>query len=77
MSREQEIGTKEFLERFGPYILKMLIKRRIFYDFDKIEIRLLFADLSQHFGIYLMIFAGRFFIHRHDGVRGDLRSFVS
>ena len=48
----------------------MLIKRQIFYDSDEIDP--LFADLSQHFGIYLVVFAIKFFIHR-PGVRGDLK----
>ena len=39
LSREHEIVTKDFLERFGTYIKKMLIKRWIFYDSDETEIR--------------------------------------
>ena len=37
----------------------------IFYDTDETEIRLIFTDLSQHFEIYLVVFALRFFIHGH------------
>ena len=36
-----------------------------FYDTDETEIRLIFTDLSQHFEIYLVVFALRFFIHGH------------
>ena len=39
----------------------MLIKRRIFYDSDETEI----TDLSQHFGIYSVVFALKFIIHGH------------
>ena len=41
----------------------MLIQRWIFYDFDEIESQdLLFTNLSQRFGIYLVVFALKFFI---------------
>ena len=38
-----------------------------FFDYDKSELRLDFlsADLSQHFGIYLVVFTIKFFIHLH------------
>ena len=39
---EQEIVSKDFLERFGPYIHKMLTKRWVFDDFDETEITLSF-----------------------------------
>ena len=39
---EQEIVCKDFLERFGPYIHKMLTKRWVFDDFDETEITLSF-----------------------------------
>ena len=42
----------------------------------KLRSDFLFTDLSQHFGIYLVVFALKFFIHRHDGLRRDLKSFV-
>ena len=32
----------------------MLIKRRIIYDSDETEIKIIFTDLSQHFRIYLV-----------------------
>ena len=37
----------------------------------KLRLDSLFTDLPQHFGIYLVVFALKFFIHR-DGVRGGL-----
>ena len=37
----------------------------------KLRLDLLFTDLSQHFGMYLVVFALKFFIHRH-GVRGGM-----
>ena len=59
MRRRSEQGTRDrrqtiFKKVFTIYIIeKMFIKRYIFYDFDKIETRLPFRDLSQHFGIYI------------------------
>ena len=43
----------------------------------KLKSDFLFTDLSHHFGIYLVVFALKFFIDRHDGVRGDLKPFRS
>ena len=55
----------------------MLIKRWIFYDSDKIEIRLPFGrSFSTFWNIYLVIFVPKSFIHWH-GLRGDSKSFVS
>ena len=55
----------------------MLIRRQTFYDSDEIEIRLPFYRSFPTFhNIYLVVFAIKFFIHRH-GVRGELKSFVS
>ena len=34
----------------------------------KLRSDFLFTDLSQHFGIYLVVFALKLFIHRHDGL---------
>ena len=53
----------------------MLIKRLIFMTLMKLRLDFLFTDLSQHFVMYLVVFALKFFIHWH-GVRGDLKSFV-
>ena len=51
----------------------MLIERLIFYDSDDIEIVLpLYRSFST---LYLVIFALKFFIHRHE-VRGELKSFM-
>ena len=36
----------------------------------KLRLDFLFTDLSQHFGIYLVVFALEVFIHGHE-VRGD------
>ena len=43
----------------------------------KLKSDFLFTDLSHHFGIYFVSFALKFFINRHDGVRGDLKPFRS
>ena len=55
----------------------MLIERLIFY-MALMDLRLdfLFTDLSQYFGIYLVVLAVKFFIHWH-GLRSDLKSFLS
>ena len=37
----------------------------------KLRLDFLFTDLSQHFGIYLVVFALKFFINRH-GERGEV-----
>ena len=43
----------------------------------KLRLGFLFADLSHDFGVSLVVaFALKFFTHQ-DGVRGDLKSFVS
>ena len=39
-----------------------------FLSLTKLRSDFLFTDLSQHFGIYLVVFALKFFIHRHDGL---------
>ena len=48
-----------------------------FYD-SETDIRLpfyIYTDLSQHFRIYLMVFAVKYFIHWH-GIKGDVKLFV-
>ena len=42
----------------------------------KLRLDFLFTDLSQHFGIDLVVFALKFFINGH-GVRGDVKSSMS
>ena len=42
----------------------------------KLRLNFLFADISQHFEITLMVFALKAFIYRN-GVRDDFKSFVS
>ena len=67
LSWEQSIVTKEFLERFLTNHIQIgNIDQKInFYDSDETEIRLPFADLSQHFRMYFLVFALKFFIHGH------------
>ena len=51
-------------------------KEKLFMT-DEIEIRLPFyRSFSTFRNIYLVVFALKFFIHRH-GVRGDLKAFAS
>ena len=52
------------------------MKDGFFMTLKKLRLDFLSTDLSQHFGIYLVVFALKFFIHRHE-VRGDLNSFGS
>ena len=51
LREEQEIFSKEFLERF----LMTLMKLRLGF---------LFTDLSQYFGVYLIAFALKFFLNK-------------
>ena len=50
---------------FGPCIYKMLTKDEFLMTLMKLRLDFLFTDLSQHFGIYLVTFALKFFIHGH------------
>ena len=43
---EQEIVCKDFLERFGPYIHKMLTKDEFLMTLMKLRLHFLFIDLS-------------------------------
>ena len=53
-------------------------KNKTFYDSDETEIKLPFCrSFSTFCNTYLVVFALKFFIHRHGVVRGDLKSFVS
>ena len=70
LSGEQDIATKEFLERFWPYISvyrKCWPKDEFFMTVMKLRLCSFFIDLSQHFGIYLVVFALHFFIHGYGG----------
>ena len=55
LSGEQEIVTKEFLERFGPYIENVDQKMNFPYDSDEIEVRLVFYG---SFSTFWNIFVG-------------------
>ena len=54
----------------------MFIKIETFYDSDETEIRLPFYRYFSKFWDILVVFALKFFVHRH-GIRNDLKSFVS
>ena len=58
---EQEIVDKDFLGRLGSDLYKTLIKRLM--TLIKLRLGFFVTDLSQHFEIYLMAFALKFFIH--------------
>ena len=87
MRRRSERGTRNCQQSiFRKFILKKTILKILYWKFwskdecfmtlMKLRLESLFAYLSQCFGIYLVVFALKFFIHRHT-VRGDLKSFVS
>ena len=63
---EQEIVCKDFLERFGPYIHKMLTKDEFLMTLMKLRLHFLFIDLSQQFEIYLVAFVHDFLIYVMD-----------
>ena len=69
MSGEQEIVTKEFLtiEGFNDIYTyrKRCSKVEFFMTLMKLMFDFLFTDLSQHYRIYLVIFALKFFIYGH------------
>ena len=48
----------------------------MFYDSMKLRVDFVLKDLSQHFGIYWVVFALNFF-YSSAWVRGDLKSFLS
>ena len=52
-----------------------MIKRWFFFTLMKLGLEVLFTDLSQHFGIYLVVFTLKFSIYWHE-VSGNLNSFV-
>ena len=54
----------------------MFIKDGFFMTLMKLRLNFLFADISQHFEITLIVFALKVFIYWH-GVRDDFKSFVS
>ena len=59
-------GQKHDERSFDAPLQKMLIKRWIFYNSMKLRLEFLFTDLSQQFGIYLVVFAFNFWIHGHE-----------
>ena len=66
MSVEQDIVSKAgkyFLEKSGPDIHKTLIKDEFLLALMKLRQSFPLTDLSQHFGIYLVVFVPKLFIH--------------
>ena len=68
MTKHSERATrnchqKSFRKVWTRYIENIDQKMNVLYESDEIEIRLFFTDLTQHFGIYLVVFALKFSIH--------------
>ena len=55
----------------------MLIKRYFFMTLVKYRLSFYFTNLSQHFGIYLVVFELKLYIQRHDRGKSELKSFMS